>query len=79
MEGNFMERRVNKYFFVVFGAWMLGLFGGDRYLRGQIAFGILKCITLGALGIWYIVDLIIALTKIGKYEKDFEFVNGVWK
>lgn len=74
-----METRVDKYFFTVFGAWLFGLLGGDRYLRGQVGLGILKLITLGAFGIWYFIDLIIVLTKVGKYEKDFEFINGTWK
>jgi len=74
-----MEKRVNKYFFTVFGVWLLGIIGGDRFLRGQVGLGILKLITFGAFGIWYLIDLIIALTQFTKYEKDFEFINGAWK
>jgi len=73
-----MEIRVNKYFYAVV-CMCMGLFGYDRFLRGQVGLGIFKIITLGALGIWAFIDVVITLTKIGKYEKDFEFINGIWK
>jgi len=78
-EEEFVERHIDKYFFTVFGVWLLGIIGGDRFLRGQIGLGILKLITIGAFGVWYLIDLIIVLTKFGQYEKDFEFINGTWK
>jgi TM2 domain-containing membrane protein YozV len=78
-KGKFLERRIDKYFFTIFGVWLVGIVGDDRFLRGQIGLGILKLITFGALGVWYLVDLIIVLLKFGQYEKDFEFINGAWK
>ena len=42
-------------------SWLLGGLGIDRFYLGKIGTGILKLITLGGFGIWYLVDLIITL------------------
>jgi TM2 domain-containing membrane protein YozV len=43
-----------------------GYFGLDRLYRGQVGWGILKLITMGGGGIWYLVDLAIAAYRFGK-------------
>ena len=41
----------------------LGSLGIDRFYLGKIGTGILKLITLGAFGIWWLIDLILIATK----------------
>ena len=39
-------------------SWCLGYLGADRFYDGQIGWGIVKLITLGAGGIWWLIDAI---------------------
>lgn len=50
-------------------SWLLGGLGVDRFYLGKIGTGILKLITLGGFGIWYLVDLIITLAGKQKDKK----------
>lgn len=66
----------NKWMFLVLN-FLFGGFGVDRFMRGQIGLGLLKILTIDCLGIWYLVDFIIALVKVCSIpEDDIVFVNG---
>ena len=47
----------------------LGELGIDRFYLGRIGTGILKLITLGGIGIWWLIDLILIATNSLKDSK----------
>ncbi len=73
-----MEKRIDKHVYTWVGSFLLGGIGVDRFMRGQIGLGILKLITAGLFGLWTLIDWIIALTKLGEYDRDFVFKDGNW-
>ena len=48
-----------------------GTLGIDRFIMGHIGLGILKLITAGGLGIWWLVDVILIATR-------YQFRNVNW-
>ena len=56
------ERRVNWVVVLVMSV-AFGQFGVDRFLMGKTGTGILKLITFGGFGVWYVVDLVLIATK----------------
>jgi hypothetical protein len=51
---------------------LIGTLGIDRFYMGYIGTGILKLITAGGLGIWWLIDVILIASK-----HDFAKVNWV--
>lgn len=51
---------------------LVGELGVDRFMLGDIGLGVLKLITLGGCGIWWLVDLIFIMEKTRAYNA-FEF------
>lgn len=43
-----------------------GYFGLDRFYQGDVALGVIKLITFGGFGVWYLVDLAIAAYRFGR-------------
>ena len=50
---------------------LFGSLGVDRFIMGKIGTGILKLITFGGLGIWWLVDVVLIATK-------YEYKNVKW-
>lgn len=69
-----MENSPKNYLATVLLAFFLGTLGIHRFYVGKIGTGILMILTAGGLGIWQLIDLIVALfgqfkDKEGRYIK----------
>ncbi|MDD4329968.1 MAG: TM2 domain-containing protein [Aliarcobacter sp.] len=51
---------------LILGLLGLGIFGIDRFYKGDILLGILKLFTLGGIGIWSLIDLVLVFKGIKK-------------
>lgn len=56
-------RKVNKHLFTWVFNVVCGMYGVDRMIRGQVGLGIVKLLTAGGLGFWYLADAGIAIYK----------------
>ena len=82
MNVNINGKDINKNVYVWLYAFLLGGFGVDRFMRGQIGVGVAKLL-LGwmTLGIWGFVDWVIAMVEaygsshFGK-AREIRFING---
>jgi len=50
---------------------VFGQLGVDRFIMGHVGLGVLKLITFGGFGIWWIIDVILIATK-------YNFSNVKW-
>ena len=56
------KRKVNWTLTIIMSVIFGGL-GVDRFLMGHIGLGILKLITAGGCGIWWLIDIVLIATK----------------
>lgn len=76
-----LVKSVNKHVFVWVYAFLLGGLGIDRFVRGQIGWGLLKLFTAGFGGLWWFIDFTIALYKayiVYGAQEDVQFLAGHW-
>jgi len=57
-----VKRKVN-WTLVLIMSIVFGSLGVDRFIMGKVGTGILKLITFGGCGIWWLIDLILVATK----------------
>ena len=57
------EKKDKKWLTALLLSIIIGSLGVDRFYMGHVGLGILKLITFGGLGIWWLIDLILIATK----------------
>jgi TM2 domain-containing membrane protein YozV len=52
-----------NWLFALLMSIIFGTFGVDRFIMGHVGLGILKLITAGGFGVWWLVDVILIATQ----------------
>jgi len=60
-----MDKRLSAHIVLVL-SWTLGYLGADRFYQGQVLLGVLKLITAGVGGIWWLIDAVYYTYKAGE-------------
>lgn len=61
-----MDRKSIHLLIGVIISWSLGYLGADRFYKGEVGLGVLKLVTLGAFGVWWLIDACIWTYNLGK-------------
>ena len=65
------EKRKVNWLLVLLMSIFFGQIGVDRFIIGHTGLGILKLLTLGGFGIWWLIDIILVASK-------FQFSGIEW-
>lgn len=68
------KKREMDYWFALTASICLGIYGVDRFFIGNKKLGVLKLLTLGGFGIWWLIDIFLFATK--RINKDIEFTTS---
>ena len=60
-----MNKNLTEHIVMIL-SWCLGYLGADRFYKGQTGLGILKAVTLGAVGVWWLADAFYYTFKAGE-------------
>ncbi len=66
-----METRKLNWVVTLILSIFVGSLGVDRFMMGQVGLGILKLITFGGFGIWWLIDVILIASRS-------KFTNVEW-
>lgn len=58
-----MAKKSKSWLVALLLSIIVGSLGIDRFYLGYIGTGILKLITLGGFGVWWLIDVILIATK----------------
>jgi len=61
-----VKSEYQKQLTILIISFLGGYLGLDRFYRGEVALGVIKLITFGGFGVWYLVDLAIAAYRFGE-------------
>lgn len=58
-----MARRKVNWVLTLIMSIFFGTLGVDRFIMGHVGLGLLKLITVGGCGVWWLIDLILIASK----------------